>query len=474
MKRTLSLSALCLAALLAPSAAPAFPNSAQRHVVDVNGVPYTVLQDHMVSLRWYYAPAAARLAEYGKQLPSLFLIKYQAPSPSNKTMLEENAQLFVTLALTADAGTLAALSKAVLALPVMADYKGDPKLLNISALPLSEARLKLFGPDGSPLVEAPSREGIGATPSVEQAQFAVPLRNFRQDAYELLVNRAGGLKIAVDYKYMAAGEKDGKWVPAPVSGRAEGSLGLGDYADKIRSQSIMIVPAQGYEYAMLALPAVGRDLAVKKVNLAVFITDPQGKPVHGMQAVFQWQLPAAGESRAAGDNGWRDLKSNQVNFAFFPVKALLEMAKAGGKNIQDYKFSASVEMQPLAGVAPKAEAETPLFEGGAPVSVPAPYFKELQLSPTFLTFGESAEEEIYLTRIQASCGKASYNGKFGRDSVTPFGFYFPKDCAPKLSLDNINKKGKNVHSVKNAAVRDLPGSVLYLTNDGEYGADGPL
>ncbi|HCC49052.1 MAG TPA: hypothetical protein DEQ38_13190 [Elusimicrobia bacterium] len=473
MKRTLSLSALCLAALLAPSAAPAFPNSAERHVVEVNGVPYTVLQDHMYSMKWYYAPAVARLAEYGKQLPALALVKYQAPSPSNKEMLEENGQLFVTLAL-ADTGTLGELTRGVMALPGMAG--SDLKFLRISALPLSEARLSLFGPDGSPLAEAPSREGIGAIPSAEQAQFAVPLRNFSQDAYELLVKRAGGLKIAVDYKYVAVGQKDGKWLPAPVAGRAEGSLGLGAYADKIRDQAVMIVPAQGYEMAMLALPAVGRDLEVKKVNFSAYITDPGNKPVSGMTVLtFQWQPPADRERRAAGDTGWRDAKGNQVNFALFPVKALLETAKAGGKNIQDYKFRATVELQPLAGVTAKAEAETPLFDGGAPVSVPGPYFKELRVSPALLNFGAQDEvENLFMTFLQVGCDRKVYTGRITKDSEGPYAYYFPKGCVLKLFRDSLTKQGKKFHSVKNAAVRDLPDSVLYLTNDGEYASDGPL
>lgn len=477
MKITLSLSALCLAALLAPSAAPAFPNSAERHAVEVNGVSYTVLQDHAISLQWYYAPAAVSLAEYGKQLPALALIKYQTPSPSDKTILEDNGQLFVTLTLAADAGTLAALSKAVRALPVMADYKGDPGLLNISALPLSEARLSLFGPNGAPLADAPSREGIGAAPSVEQAQFAVRLQAFRQDAYEQLVNRAGGLKIAVDYKYMAAGQKDGKWVPAPVAGRAEGSLGLAAYIDKVRSQSVMIIPLSlGYERATLALPAVGQGLSVKSVKFVAMILDPEGKPVRGIQAVsFQWTPAAAGENRAAGDTGWRDAKGNQVNFALFPALALRDMAKTMGQSVQDYKFTSSVELQPLAGNISKATVETPLFDGGAPVSLPAPYFKELQFSPAFLIFGASnAGDEISLARIQTYCGKASYTGKLGPGSVAPFSAYFSKDCTPKLSVDNITRQGKMIHSVKNAVVRDLPSSVLYLTNEGEYALDGPL
>lgn len=472
MKRTLSLSALCLAALLAPSAAPAFPNSAERHIVEVNGVPYTVLQDHMYPTSWYYAPVVARLAEYGKQLPALALVKYQAPSPSNKEMLEENGQLFVTLALAADSDTLSALTRGMMALPGVARI--DPKFFRISPLPLSEARLSLFGADGSPLAEAPSIEGIGAIPSAEQAQFAVPLRNFSQDAYELLVKRAGGLKIAVDYKYVAVGQKDGKWIPAPAAGRAEGSLGLGAYADRIRDQAVVIVPAQGYEMAMLALPAMGRDLEVEKVNLSAYIADPGNKPVSGMTVLtFQWQPPAGRERWAAGDTGWRDAKGNQVNFAIFPVKALLETAKASGKNIQDYKFRATVELQPLAGATVKAEAETPLFDRGAPVSVPGPYFKELRVSPALLNFGDGADD-LYMANLQVFCGRKAYSGRITKDNQAPYGYYFPKACVLKLSRDNRTRQREKIYGVNRPAVRDLPDSVLYLTNDGEYASDGPL
>lgn len=475
MKRTLSLSALCLTALMAPSAAPAFPNSAERHVIAVNGVPYTVLQDHSDQLRWYYAPAAASLGEYGKQLPALALIKYQAANPSNKQQLQENGLLFVTLTLAPDAATLAALSKEVRALPAMESAKGDPRPVSFAALQLSEAKLSLFGADGALVAEAPSREGVNATPSVEQIQFAVQLPDFSQETYELLVNRAGGLKIAVDYKYMAAGQTAGKWVPAPAPGRAAGSLGLAAYTENVRSQSVMIVPPQGYEMAMLALPAVGQGLSVKNVKFTAMVLDPDGKPVRGMQAVaFQWTPAAAGENRAAGDTGWRDAKKNQVAFALFPAKALLEMAKAKAQSVQDYKFFSSVELQPLAGPMPKATVETPLFAGNAPVSLPSAYFNELQLSPAFLVFGDSANgEEIYMARFQVGCDKVTYAGKLTKDSLIPYGAYLPKGCAPKISLDNITKQGKVIHSLK-GAMRDFPGSVLYLTNDGEYASDGPL
>lgn len=476
MKTTLTLSTLCLAALLAPSAAPAFPNSAERHVIAVNGVSWTVLQDHNDPLQWYWAPAAARLGEYGKQLPALFLLKYQAPDASDKQKLQENGLLFVTLTLAADADTLAALSKEVRALPVMEKSKNDPGQVSFAALELSEAKLSLLGADGVLVAEAAPREGIAAAPSVEQIQFAVKLPDFSQETWEALVNRAAGHKVAVDYKYMAAGQTGGKWVPAPIAGRAAGSLGLGAYTERVRSQSVMIVPPQGYDTAMLALPAVGRDLAVKNVMLAASIIDPDGKPVSGIKgALFKWTPAAAGESRAAGDTGWRDAKNNQVNFALFPVKALRDMAKASGKNIQDFKFRSAVDMQLLTALRPGAEVDTPLFAGGAPVSLPAPYFNELRFSPAFLTFERSdSAEQLFLTKLETSCGKLAYSGKFSKDSDFPYNAYFPKGCVPKLALKNLTRQGKIFHDVKNAAVRDLPGSVLYLGNEGEYASDGPL
>ena len=474
MKRALPLFLLCLASLLAPSGAPAFPDTAARHAVDVKGVSWTVLRDHKDPLQWYYVPAVARQAEYGRNQPALALIKYQSPSPADKQQLQENAFLFLTLTLGPDADTLAALAKAVAALPARADQKAGQGAIRFAAAPLSGVKLSLLDDNGALLATAAPLEGLNPAVSAERLQFAVALPNFDQGMFDTLLNKAGGYGAAVDYKYLAAAFDRVEWraaPPAAAAARAEGRIGLGAYPEDVRDKAVLILPPQSPDYALLALPPVGEDPGVAGVNYQVEVLAPDGKPSKCSKFnMAQWKPQASAEARAPGDTGWRDSKNNPLTFLYMPIKACLAEAAAAGKKIEDYKFQSSISLQAAAGrtvLLKKAALDTPL-SGSVPVYLPSAYFTAVRLLPDFLAFEHKLDgQHLLLADFKIICGKAGYTGRFKKsDEVNPpFGAYFPRDCSPvRLEVNYIDRQGKRTARPPVADLLKEAGPAVYLAD----------
>jgi hypothetical protein len=452
---------LALAALAACLSAPpafAYPNAEQKHVVSAGGASWTVLQDHKNPLRWYYVPAQAKLVESGKPgklQPELALLKYQAPSPTDKTRLVENAFLLVTLRLTPEKAMLDQLANAIGNLKPMQEAKAAAKDILLEEIALQDIKLKL--PESR--AEAAPDEGFGLPVPATALQFTLHLPDISHDTTQKLLSQ--GLKAQLEFNYVAGTPKpDGqKPVLASFGAQTTGSVGFGAYPREVQEKSIIIIPPGGSNIAFFRLPPASETAGITQLTYQVSLRATDGKQVPGIPAeLAAWKAPS----------GWMDRKGNRIDFLLFPLNLLADVAGKAGKRLTDYAFQIDGVIT-VANRTEKFSGTAALFTHDAPIAIPPPLAKSLRLSPEFLDPAtvDAACEDLAAAQLKLACGRTTYlpRFKFGKNETSsnaPMTFFFDKACGSvKLEGSLICRDGKR-HALSMGNLGNTPGATMYL------------
>ncbi len=463
MSKTHFFALATLAACLSAPPAFAYPHAGQKQVISAGGASWTVLQDHQNPLRWYYVPAAARLVERkhqaDKPVPELALLKYQAPSPADKTRLVDNAFLFFTLGLTPEAATLAQLTSAIAQLKPMQDAKAAAKDILLEEIALQDIKLKL--PEIR--AEAAPDEGFGLPIPATALQFTLPLSGVGPDIVQKLQSQ--GLKVQLEFNYVAATPKpDGQPARVSIGGQIAGSIGLAGYPKAMQDQSIAIVPPGEFNTAFFRLPPIYASSGAKQVDYMVTLLAPDGRQVPGFRAeTVSWKA-------TADTPGWTDKNRRPRPFILFPVKGLADYAKETGTHLADYKLK--IDGQFTMGTRQeKFSGTTALLIHDTPVTVLPPFVTSLHLSPDFLAPAaiDPQCQEYAAAQIKLACGRMTYQTqlKFVSNTPspgTPMTFLFDKACGSvKLESSLICRDGKR-HALRTLNLGNAPGPTVYLGN----------
>ncbi len=451
-----------LAACLCTPSAFAYPNAEQKHVVSANGASWTVLQDHKNPLRWYYVPAMARLVENGKgdkAQPELALIRYQTPSPSDRTRMVENTLLFLTLSLVPDEATLDQLAGAIGNLKPMMDAKAASTAISLEEIALENIKLKL--PEGQ--AEAVATVGFGLPIPASAVQFALHLPAV--ETLEKLRSQPHGLKAQLEFTYAAGTPKPGGQLPAltSFSAQATGTVGLGAYPKRIQDSAILIVPAGEFNFSIFKLPPVAASSDIGQITYSVAMLGPDGKPVSGMPTQTVASKPSDGTA------AWQDKNRRPTGFLFFPIKALPDQARKAGKKLEDYSYYIEAAVISSNRRTEKYTSDARVFTHGAPITLPPPPVASLRLSPEFLD-SEATDTACvpYAVQGRLACGRhisplaIRRNAKDGSFGPPPT-FLFDRTCGNvKLERATLICKDGKKQTLPGKELNATQGTTMYL------------
>lgn len=449
MHRKTALLIICIAALLTPAAAPAYPNADARHSLTARGASWTVFQDHKDPLLWHYVPAVARLELAGPKEPLLVLMKYQIPSQADAQKLEETAVTAFTLTLKPETAAAQELAAAICALPRMQGVSADPKAVKLESVPLTDVKVSLFDGNGGLLAEAPAAAGIGGA---DTGAVKFSLRVTPTDSLQELLLRGEGLKLSLDFGYTAGSPK-----PTALRGQAAGVIGLGMFPKDVQDKSVIIFPAGTPEMAVLQLPPVNAGAELQKLDYQVALEYPKTK---GMQQdMVSWSRTAK-----AGP-GWRDSRGNLRQFLMMPLKQCLALAAKDGKGGDECFFKTRRQLTQQGRQPVIIESTQPVFSGGLPFAESDPGYSAFSVSGEYLTL-DAQDPPLMAVRLTFNCGKENAIGQIktagGVLTGDPVTAYFTKDCGQvKLNITYISKTGKASQRTI-ADLRKEPGGVLYL------------
>jgi len=461
MSKTHFFALATLVACFSASPAFAYPHAGQKHIVSAGGASWTVLQDHQSPLRWYYVPAAARLVESsnqaGKPQPELALLKYQAHSPTNKSLLVDNAFFFFTLGLTPEKATLAQLTNAIAQLKPMQDAKATVKDIRLEEIALQDIKLKL--PEIR--AEAAPDEGFGLPIPATALQFTLHLPGVGPDIAQKLQSQ--GLKVQLEFNYVAATPKpDSQPARVSIGGQIAGAIGLAGYPKAVQDQSITILPSGEFNTAFLRLPPAFASSGVKQIDYMVTLLAPDGKQVPGFRAdTVSWKA-------TADTLGWTDKDRRPRPWILFPLKGLADYAKKTGAHLADYKLKIDGQFN-MGNRQEKFSGTTALLIHDAPVTVLPPFVTSLSLSPEFLepTAIDPQCQELAAAQIKLACGRITYPMQFkfvnnAPPPGTPMTFLFDNACGSVKLEGILNCKSGKRYALTARTVGNAPGATVYL------------
>lgn len=448
-----------LAACLSAPPAFAYPHAERKHVVSAAGASWTVLQDHQNPLRWYYVPAAAQQAEskhQGKRLPELALVKYQAPSPTNKSLLVDNAFLFFTLDLTPEKATLDQLTNAIARLKPMQDAKAAAKDILLEEIALQDIKLKL--PEIR--AEAAPDEGFGLPVPATALQFTLHLPGTGADLIQKLQSQ--GLKVQLEFNYVAATPKpNGQPARDSFAGQISGSVGFAGYSREVQDRSITILPPGNFDYAYFRLPPVFASSGVKQIDYMLTLLSPDGKQVPGIRAdTVLWK-------EKADTPGWTGKDGKPRPMILFPLKAVADRAKANGTPLADYKLKIDGRILfsgQLRNYQENFSGTVPLLTRDIPFAA-LPSLTSLRLSPEFLEPAaiDPLCQDSTTAQVKLACGRTTHPAQFKLlPPGAPMTFFFDKACGSiKLEGSLICRDGKR-RALSASNPGKAPGATVYL------------
>ena len=162
-------------------------------------VSYTLVRDAVQTNQWYYMPAQSRLYEIktagsGKPEPEFTFIKYQYNDPKNPGQLLEGGVLQFAIVMSPDNVALQGLRNALI-------QKTGNQKVQLAALPLKEAHVRLVTPKGEFIAEGTETEGIAPLMANQKMVFSLKLPKIGADVYEALVNSNTGMGVATNFTY---------------------------------------------------------------------------------------------------------------------------------------------------------------------------------------------------------------------------------------------------------------------------------
>ncbi len=168
----------------------------------------TCIRDAIKTKQWYYVPSRIRLAEFtdkaGKTWPVFSLVKYQAIDPKDPQRLLDGGVLQFSVNLSLPNKSIDTIKAEIAKAAKMAASE-----VMLAPLPMTDAKLTVYGPGGDKLGDAPQTPDVAPTFANQAIPVQINLNALTVDLAETLCTKGGGIMVSMAFDYQGLTPKCG-------------------------------------------------------------------------------------------------------------------------------------------------------------------------------------------------------------------------------------------------------------------------